>query len=92
MASMIITGIINIVDAASQIFILLILLNVFLPYFLPVTNRIREIVDNIVNPFLRVIQRYVPPIGRFDFSPVILVILVQVVMWLLRVLLLRLII
>jgi uncharacterized protein YggT (Ycf19 family) len=90
MASMIIAGIINILDAASQIFILLILLNVFLPYFLPVTNRFREIVDNIVNPFLRMIQRYVPPIGRFDFSPVILVILVQVVMWLLRILLLRL--
>lgn len=92
MASMIITVIINILDAASQIFILLVLFNVFLPYFLPVTNRFREIVDNIVNPFLRLIQRYVPPIGRFDFSPVILVILVQVVMWLLKFLLLRLII
>ena len=92
MASMIITVIINILEVASQIFILLVLFNVFLPYFLPVTNRFREMVDNIVNPFLRLIQRYVPPIGRFDFSPVILVILVQVVMWLLRVLLVRLII
>jgi uncharacterized protein YggT (Ycf19 family) len=90
--AIIIGGIIYVLQAASQIFILLIILNVFLPYFLPITNRFREIVDNIVNPFLRIIQRYVPPIGRFDFSPVILVILVQLVTWLLRVLLLKLII
>lgn len=90
--AIIIGGIIYILQAASQLFILLIILNVFMPYFLPVTNRFREIVDNIVNPFLRIIQRYVPPIGRFDFSPVILVILVQLVTWLLRVLLLKLII
>ncbi len=89
----VIIGVINyVIQAVSQIFILLVILNVFLPYFLPITNRFREIVDNIVNPFLRIIQRYVPPIGRFDFSPVILVILVQVVTWLLRVLLYRLII
>jgi uncharacterized protein YggT (Ycf19 family) len=90
--AIIIGGIIYVLQATSQIFILLIILNVFMPYFLPVTNRFREIVDNIVNPFLRIIQRYVPPIGRFDFSPVILVILVQLVTWLLRVLLLKLII
>jgi uncharacterized protein YggT (Ycf19 family) len=90
--AIIIGGIIYVIQAASQIFILLIIFNVFLPYFLPITNRFREIVDNIVNPFLRLIQRYVPPIGRFDFSPVILVILVQLVTWLLRVLLLKLII
>ena len=87
MTLMIIQGIINILQAVSQIFILLIVFNVFLPYFLPPTNRFREIVDRIVNPFLSLIQKYIPPIGRFDFSPVILVILVQLVTYVLTVLL-----
>jgi uncharacterized protein YggT (Ycf19 family) len=52
---------------------------VFLPYFLSPTNKFRDIVDRIVNPFLVLLRRYVPPLGRFDFTPVILVILVQLV-------------
>jgi uncharacterized protein YggT (Ycf19 family) len=52
---------------------------VFLPYFLSPTNKFRDIVDRIVNPFLVLLRRYIPPLGRFDFTPVILVILVQLV-------------
>ncbi len=87
MSEFIINGVINILQAATNIFILLVIFNVFLPYFLPPTNRFREIVDRIVNPFLILIRKYIPPIGRFDFSPVVLVILVQLVMYLVTTLL-----
>jgi uncharacterized protein YggT (Ycf19 family) len=83
MSVFIVNSLIQVLQAATNIFILLVIFNVFLPYFLPPTNRFREIVDRIVTPFLLLIQKYVPPIGRFDFSPVVLVILVQLVAYLL---------
>ena len=83
MVEIILTIIIRIIQTISNVYILLIVLNVFLPYFLPSTNRFREIVDQLVRPLLALIQRYLPPIGRFDFSPVALVILVQLITYLL---------
>lgn len=74
-----ITIIIWLIDKVATIYLLLILLNVFLPYFVPSTNRIRMLADQLVEPLLALIRRYIPLIGRFDISPVILVILVQLV-------------
>lgn len=79
MSIFVINGIISIIQTISNIFILLVIFSVFLPYFLSPTNKFREIVDRIVNPFLVLLRRYIPPLGRFDFTPVILVILVQLV-------------
>lgn len=83
MVEIILNIVIRIIQTVSNLYILLIVLNVFLPYFLTSTNRFREIVDQLVQPLLTLIRRYVPPIGRFDFSPVILVILVQLITYLL---------
>jgi YggT family protein len=41
----------------------------------------------VTRPFLRPLRRYVPPVGSFDLTPLVLVILVQViliVLWHLR--------
>jgi YggT family protein len=35
-------------------------------------------VDRLVRPLLDPIRRVVPPLGMFDFSPLILIVLVQV--------------
>jgi YggT family protein len=40
---------------------------------------VRQGVDNLVKPLLDPIRRVVPPVGMLDFSPLILIILVQVV-------------
>jgi YggT family protein len=34
--------------------------------------------DLITRPFLRPLRRFVPPIGRFDLSPLVLIVIVQV--------------
>lgn len=81
--SVVINGIITIIQMVSNVFILLIVFSVFMPYFFSPTNRFREFVDRIVDPFLSLLRRYIPPIGRIDFSPVVLVILVQLVTYLL---------
>jgi YggT family protein len=79
MSIFVINGIISIIQTISNIFILLVIFSVFLPYFLSPTNKFREFVDRIVNPFFILLRRYIPPLGRFDFTPVILVILVQLI-------------
>lgn len=38
------------------------------------------VLDSLTRPFLRPLRRYVPPIGSFDLTPLVLVILVQVVL------------
>lgn len=38
------------------------------------------VLDALTRPFLRPIRRYVPPIGNFDLTPLVLVVIVQVVL------------
>jgi YggT family protein len=38
------------------------------------------VLDALTRPFLRPLRRYVPPIGNFDLTPLVLVVLVQVVL------------
>jgi YggT family protein len=45
---------------------------------------IRRTVDQVVNPLLDPIRRLLPPLGGIDFSPIILIILIQIVFSLLR--------
>jgi YggT family protein len=39
---------------------------------------VRRTLDNLVEPMLAPIRRVVPLIGMFDFSPLVLIILVQI--------------
>lgn len=75
---MLISILINIIQTLGSILLLIVLASVLLSYFLPPYHSIRVFLDRIVNPLLLPIQRVVPPIGRIDFSPVILMILIQV--------------
>ena len=38
------------------------------------------VLDAMTRPFLRPLRRYIPPIGNFDLTPLVLVVLVQVVL------------
>ena len=68
-----------IISTLSQILTWIVIISVILSYFMDPYNPIRRGVDNIVEPMLAPIRRVIPPAGMFDFSPVILVILIQVV-------------
>jgi YggT family protein len=48
-------------------------------FFLPPYNPVRMQLDKLVNPMLNPIRRVVPTIGNLDFSPLVLIILLQVV-------------
>lgn len=68
---------------ASQVIIYLIIAHVLLSYVMSSTNPIRVMIDRLVLPMLNPIRRVVPLIGMIDISPIILIILVQLMAWLL---------
>lgn len=76
----------TIINLAIQIFIQLITFVVIAQaissFFLPPYNPVRERLDKLVSPFLNPIRKVVPTIGNFDFSPVVLIILLQVLEYL----------
>ncbi len=69
---------IQLINILSQVIILLVIVKVILSYFMDPYHPIRRTVDGLVEPMLAPIRSVVPMIGMFDFSPIILIILVQV--------------
>ena len=67
------------VNYLFRLFELVIIVNVLLSYFLPPYHKIRVTLDQFIGPLLAPIRRIVPAIGMLDFSPLILLILVQLV-------------
>lgn len=69
---------IQIINILSQFIVLVVIAKVILSYFMDPYHPIRRTLDNLVEPMLAPIRRVVPLIGMFDFSPLILLILVQI--------------
>ena len=63
----------------SQVLIFIVLAHVILSYFMDPYHPVRAFIDRLVEPLLAPIRSVVPLIGMMDFSPVILIILVQFV-------------
>ena len=70
---------INFINVISQVFVWVVIASALLSFFLPPEHPVREALDRIVDPFLNPIRRVVPNAGMFDFSPLILIIAVQIV-------------
>jgi YggT family protein len=69
---------ITLVAALQQILILLVIVSVILSYFMDPYHPIRRGLDRIVEPMLSPIRRVVPLVGMLDLSPLVLIILIQV--------------
>ena len=67
------------INALSQLLVLLVIVSVILSYFMDPYHPVRRAIDSVVEPLLSPIRRVVPLIGMLDFSPIILIILIQVV-------------
>ncbi|MEI8130833.1 MAG: YggT family protein [Leptolinea sp.] len=61
-----------------QLLSMIVFVDVILSYFLPPYNPIRAFLDRIVEPLLSPIRRVVPAMAGIDFSPMVLIILLQV--------------
>jgi YggT family protein len=63
----------------QQILILLVILSVILSYFMDPYHPLRRGLDRLVEPMLNPIRRIVPLVGMIDFSPLVLIILIQII-------------
>lgn len=63
----------------TTVLTVLVLAHVLLGYVLDPTHPLRRAVDSLIGPLLTPIRRHLPPVGMFDFSPFVLLLLVQVV-------------
>jgi len=75
----VILNLITIINIVSQLLVLLVFISVILSYFMDPYHPIRRGVDNIVQPMLAPIRRVVPTVGMLDFSPLVLILLIQLV-------------
>ena len=78
---MIITFLISLINIATQLLILLIILSAVLSYFMSPFHPVREAVDRIVEPMLMPVRRVVPLVGMFDLSPLVLYFLIRALSW-----------
>ena len=62
----------------SQLLVILVIVSVVLSYFMDPYHPVRRSIDSVVEPMLAPIRRIVPLVGMLDFSPIILIILIQV--------------
>lgn len=81
---------VQIIRLLADIFTFLVIIKVILSYFLSPYHQLRQTIDQIVEPLLSPIRQRVPPVGMMDFSPLVLIILIQIVVSLVTYLLLML--
>ncbi|NMC78767.1 MAG: YggT family protein [Chloroflexi bacterium] len=80
---MIINILITAIRWISQLLFLAILADVIISYFLPPYHSVRVFLDRLIEPMLAPIRRVIPPIQMIDLSPVILIIVIQIIEYLL---------
>lgn len=59
--------------------ILVVIVDVVLTYFMSPYHPVRQALDRFVEPMLMPIRRVLPPVAGLDFSPLVLIIIVQLV-------------
>ena len=69
----------NLIGWIVQILTLVIIASALLSFFLSPFHPLRETLDRIVDPMLAPIRRVLPPLGGLDFSPFVLIILLQLI-------------
>ncbi|NLG71456.1 MAG: YggT family protein [Chloroflexi bacterium] len=66
------------VDTLFRVLTLIVFVDVLLSFFMSPYHPIRQNLDRIVEPMLAPIRRVVPPVSMIDFSPMVLLILLQI--------------
>lgn len=73
------SALIPLINLIVNAFTLLIIVHVILSYFLSPYHPARDFLERLVGPFLNPLRRIIPPAGGLDFSPMILLIAVQLI-------------
>jgi YggT family protein len=73
----------SIINLLANLIVLLIIVDTILSFFLSPYNQIRSTLDRILQPLLTPIRKVVPLVGMFDFSPLILIIIIEILKYVL---------
>ena len=68
---------VQVVNIFTEILILVVILSAILSYFMDPYHPVRRGLNSVVEPMLAPIRRVIPPVGMIDFSPLILIVLIQ---------------
>ena len=68
----------NIINFVANLLIILVIVDSVLSFFLSPFHPVRMTLDRIVNPLIAPIRRIVPLVGMLDLSPLIFIILVEI--------------
>jgi len=69
----------GVVRLAASLITLLVVVDVLVRYVLDAYHPLRRVLDRVVEPMLIPIRRLMPATGNWDLSPIVLLIIVQVV-------------
>jgi YggT family protein len=70
--------IVRIINLLGNLFILLVIVDAVLSFFMSPYHPVRTAIGRIINPLLSPIRRVVPLVGMIDLSPLILIILIEI--------------
>jgi YggT family protein len=65
------------VRAIAQVLIWVVIASALLSFFVSPYHPVRQVLDRIVEPLLSPIRRILPPAGSLDFSPLVLILLLE---------------
>ena len=69
----------QVINMLATLYVWIVIASILLSYFVDPYHPVRQGVDNLVRPLLDPLRRVIPPVGMIDFSPLVLIILIQVV-------------
>ncbi len=70
--------VVQFIKVLANILSILVFIQAFLSFIMSPFHPIRQAIDQIVEPLLAPIRRIIPPVGMFDFSPFVLIVLIQI--------------
>jgi YggT family protein len=69
----------EIIHRLIQLLMWAIIIQAILSFFMDPYHPVRYKIDQLFNPLYAPIRRFIPPIGMFDISPLVLIILLQII-------------
>jgi len=70
---------IQFINVVAQLITILVVVQVFTSYFMDPYHPVRQSLDRLLEPLLFPIRRILPQTGVLDFSPLVLIVLIQIV-------------